>query len=881
MRPILLEFEGFGPYIKKQTVEFEQLDKNGIILISGETGAGKTTILDAICCALFGKASGSRGSLWDMRCKQANDDIKTRVSFVFEVANKRYKFEREIVKKRKNLIDSVNCMRYSDGEFIPLLSNPTATKINEEAEKIIGLSYEQFRQIIMLPQGEFETFLTSTSKYKQEVLEKLFNTEYIQRAIELVQERAKEQIDSLSVDKLEIDNFLNRYACEDIDAAESLIKSREKEIAESRKTLEKLKTDKGNKDKAYDEAIKIDAKFSNFDEAKKKLNILNSKKSEYDNKKSTLALYKEAAKLTPIYNRFDEKKKEFEDYKKSFEAENNLLKAKKKEEQEAEDKLKKHNELQETFEENAAEITLLNSKRKIYDEIEEKKRELNEIITAENVALVEVKAKETLFNATVSEHEKAEVLLSGATESFNNARRKYLANIKGILAKELNAGEPCPVCGSLTHPMPATAQDNDITEEKVNGLENAKAEAEKFEKGKRNALETARKNLDSANEGLRDILAEKASKKAIYDSLAKQTVEGIINLEQLNKRIKSLEKFNSAYTAKKEGLEALVKTANSEFSRLEGTVSSLRGQRDKAEKEANNAKIELEIKLKNSSFKDIETYKKYLADEETIEALSNEIKDYASDFKSATDDFKAKEKEIDGLTRPKLDDLNAEKQQAGNRIIELGSAIKTLENSLELLVNECEIIKEKKREYDREIVIAEENIEFARRLKGDRGLGTGLPRYILGVMLTHITIEANRLLKNVHGGRYQLIRTDESHNGSRLKGLELEVLDSYNSETRSVKTLSGGEKFLVSLCLAIGLTTVVQSKGNIKLGAMFVDEGFGTLDDNSIDNALDVLNGIKNNDVTVAVISHHSKLSNVISNKIKVTKSRNGSKLIY
>ena len=160
MKPVSIRFQCFGPYREEMFVDFEALEKNGLFLICGETGAGKTTILDAICYALYGKSSGgNRGDLSAMRCKLAEPSEETVVEFTFDTNGKRYRFVRSLRFGRKNLMDFHNCMVLEDGAFVPLFENPKLKNVNQKAEELVGLNHEQFRQVIILPQGQFEKLL--------------------------------------------------------------------------------------------------------------------------------------------------------------------------------------------------------------------------------------------------------------------------------------------------------------------------------------------------------------------------------------------------------------------------------------------------------------------------------------------------------------------------------------------------------------------------------------------------------------------------------------------------------------------------------------------------------------------------------------------------
>jgi len=200
------------------------------------------------------------------------------------------------------------------------------------------------------------------------------------------------------------------------------------------------------------------------------------------------------------------------------------------------------------------------------------------------------------------------------------------------------------------------------------------------------------------------------------------------------------------------------------------------------------------------------------------------------------------------------------------------------EQLLDTLQKDVKALEGKLQRYEQQRQQVDANMDFANRLRGRSGVS--LQRYVLGVMLTSVTAEANRLLSGVYGGRYRLYRTDEISGSGRKSGLELEVYDSQNHQRRSVTTLSGGEKFLVSLSLAIGLSTVVQAQGQgIRLEAMFIDEGFGSLDREAVSDALEVLQGIQRSSGVVGIISHVEQLSQIIPTRIEIRKGRNGSEL--
>jgi exonuclease SbcC len=232
---------------------------------------------------------------------------------------------------------------------------------------------------------------------------------------------------------------------------------------------------------------------------------------------------------------------------------------------------------------------------------------------------------------------------------------------------------------------------------------------------------------------------------------------------------------------------------------------------------------------------------------------------------------------LDGKTAPDMIVIEKVLTQAQSNAMTAARNLALAEKRQQIVARDNLTLTEKSKTLAQRRIGVEADMAFAERLRGRSGCS--LQRYVLGVMLNAITREANRLLENVYGGRYRLYRSDERSAGTNKRGLELEVSDSDNMSRRSVTTLSGGEKFLVALSLAIGLSTVVQAQGHgIRLEAMFVDEGFGSLDRDSICDALEVLQGIQRGAGVVGIISHVEQLAETIPTKIVITKTKNGSR---
>ena len=246
MKPVSVRFQCFGPYKEEMFVDFETLEKNGLFLICGETGAGKTTILDAICYALYGKSSGgNRGDLSVMRCKMAEPSDETVVEFTFDTNGKRYRFLRTLRFGRKNLIDFHNCMVLENGNYVPLFENPKLKNVNQKAEELVGLNHGQFSQVIILPQGQFEKLLVSDSVEKEKILVSLFKAEKWQNIAEEMYRRVSEEDRKLRGEIADIKSRLSDYNCNKIEELEELFKLEEvqlKELAEAVKESEQQET---------------------------------------------------------------------------------------------------------------------------------------------------------------------------------------------------------------------------------------------------------------------------------------------------------------------------------------------------------------------------------------------------------------------------------------------------------------------------------------------------------------------------------------------------------------------------------------------------------------------------------------------------------------
>ena len=876
MKPISLEISAFGPYSGREYIDFNRLADGGLFLICGETGSGKTMLLDAISFALFGKSTGdNRNDLTALRSNRCAFEATTLVSFVFEQDGKVYKFERRLERKRKNLSASAAALRMDDeGIFVPLYENAKEKEVNKKAEELIGFSYEQFRQIIVLPQGQFEKFLVADPDEKEQILSNIFGASYWENVAENFYQIAEKNRKDFEETKQAIAMRLEQTGCEDRDSlSEYIDKLREK--------LSILEAEHDKKDhKAELQEIERQKKtvldYKELDSRVKKLNELELKKEEI-RAKEKLKIFAEAAEG------FRNQVKELEEAKNAVTARELSIKIigadiekSEKLQKKSEEALSRHQDKSDEYEQKKTLKTKLESKREKYAAIDKLEKELKEKTDIySKLAKKETEAK-SAYDAEAAKAIHAKQEYDQAKERHAVLLDKYHAGIYGDIAARLTDGAACPVCGSCEHPHLAERSEDAVSKEDTDRAKEAEdkayhtmGELDKAAKIKQQLYEDV-KNKRSDAEAKRNIAEER------LETVKEELIVNIANGTELEHKIEKLEAEISEYNEKEGELKKVLEDAKiklgKEKSRQETLTAEYRTELDKADK----LEQKLQADMAASEFKDIEDIKKNLLEKTRISQLNKEIADFYANINSANKLIIEKQSEIGNAARP---DEAALKDREEKLRSENDSYIKehtSIANSIDNLSKALNKIDELSGNFTERLVQADDDLSFAKRLRGDTGVG--LHRYVLGIMFGSVIAAANKMLENVHGGRYRLCRTDDKLAGKNKRGLGLKVYDSFSEtgEARDVSTLSGGEKFLVSLALSIGVSSAASGSG-AKIEAMFIDEGFGTLDDSSVHDALEIIGSIRRSNGLVGIISHVQVLRDNIPNKLVVNKSREGS----
>lgn len=909
MRPLKITMSAFGPYAGKVTLDMQKLGKSGIYLITGDTGAGKTTIFDAISYALYGEASGNYRENTTLRSKYASADTPTFVELEFEYNNEIYKINRNPEYPRPNKRGEGFTKQSANAELV-MPDGSVITKIKEvsaKVEEIIGINKNQFSQIAMIAQGDFRKLLNCETNERSKIFRKIFKTEPYHNIEIKLSSLFNELKRNREKEKSGIEQYINQLKCnendtlsleleraksgdvliedviklageiinkdtleytktqkniesinEEIEKINSNIKLYEnqeatkKAYAKASAKLEELKTKRNECEKAYKSA---EAQRKRLDDLTRKINLINSKMPKYDELKS-------------LENSINERTQ-------SFEKSNNLLKLKQQEitllEKEIDEKSK-------ALEEVKGADLLVQKLTAQKEEISKKAEALKELKTEIDRCKTEQK---NLKNA--QSFAKSALDEYGALENeYNQIYIAFFNEQAGIIADELKDGEPCPVCGSTSHPNLARKSENAPSQADVESAQNlvkkaqekadkardtASALKSRFDEIAANVKSAAKKLFGTDDNVFDDYNSNINALKKEYDctlALLKTANEKLNLYQKLDKEIpkiqekqKSLSDEISTLNTQKASDEAFIsentKRVTSIKSELDFESADL--AKDKLKEYTNlSSDIKNAIEKSKNAFDDIKS--KYDTQKGTKASLENALKEF-------------KEIDLAALNEKSLK-LNEYKKDIDETAKSLYSRIE----SNKLLVDNISEKRDILKGYDDKYVWLKALSETANGdISGKEKIT--LETFVQMTYFDSIIRKANIRLLTMSDGQYELVRRSDAETLKKNEGLALDVIDHFNGSSRSVSTLSGGESFMASLCLALGLSDEIQSSnGGIKLDTMFVDEGFGSLDGEALDRALSALTSLSQGNRLVGIISHVDALCDRIDNKIVITKDR-------
>lgn len=916
MRPIKLVMTGFESYRDKTTIDFEELGTKGVYLITGDTGAGKTTIFDAITYVLYGSPSGTDRSVDMLRSHFADESIPTEVELDFETNGKKYHIKRnpDYIRKAKRGEGTAPEPASASLEFLSENREPITgvQKVNAEIESILNLKKEQFCRIAMIAQGSFQKLLLAKKDEKQNLFRELFHTEKYQNLQEALKFDKKQLGDSLSQLKLRLRDALNRIEVTEFDE-----NSTEINRIKSLPNLMEEDILRLNEFVSKDEKL-LNGIISQISEVEKKLefittelqigqtriqikeqidsieNKLATKNQEIETLKETLTRVEEEAKKSPELEKqktlLEESLKDYEEIAKE-EAKLKELNLQIETDERKLDSLNKNNKaLSDKLEKLKAELLPLKNAGEKIGTLEaelqknyEAQNNLEEIRTQLSKL---VKDKELLAQAQI--HAKKAISESdNANNSYSEKLRLFNLEQAGILAEGLKEGTACPVCGSKEHPHLAVKSAKapsqaEIEEAKdlVESLQKIASEASLKAGQQKTAVESAEENIEKQLKKNFESLTindeQLSSKIEQKKSQFKNEAEEINNNLQQEKKAKARrEEIENEIP----DLEAKIKTAADESNQLQIKIS---GNKASLQSDSNA------LKEKKSKLQ----YETYAEAKQEFAALSKKINELKSNVEKAKNNLDSCEKEVatlngneeslkKQLSKTKevdIEKLAAEKTDYSDKKNALNEQRDSLNErkgkNLESVKSIENLVPEIKKADERYSMVSSMYEVATGSNRGNTGKPS-LEVYVQMQCLDQINRRANQRLRKMTENKYELRRRIEE-DGSEL-GLDLSIKDFYTGRERDVQSLSGGEQFQASLSLALGLADEIQeSSGGIKLDTMFIDEGFGTLDPETLNKAMKALEDLSQGNKLIGIISHVADLESRIPKKILVKKDESG-----
>ena len=928
MKPLKLTMSAFGSYAGKNVIDFTG-QQQGIFLITGDTGAGKTTIFDAITYALYNQTSGGERNGNMMRSQYARPETETYVELEFLYRGQTYRVRRnpdyKITKTLKNgkireqkVPHSVE-LTLPDGTVFPEKKNATDAKIIE----ILGLTADQFSQIVMIAQGDFLKLLYTKSDERKMIFSKLFRTDIYWKIQENLRRKSMEMDERIQENDRAFEQEKSRIIplpeSEELPLDELVERLRERlKDALKEQNLRRANVEELNKKiTKYEEINKLFRSLEKIRQTGKELEarqaeskerrqqIENARKAdkvlvaEQQNLRQQQEVEQSAQAIAKMTETLANDQEMFESLK------TQLQESEAKQKREAADIQKKMLALEQSFPSYEA---LQNARseeqqaKKVWEDLGKTSEESFHKKEAGIAALKEQqKQQEQVVEQTKKNWEQTSL---GASESAKHYEHMYEAFLKeqaGILAENLSAGCPCPVCGSTVHPDPAKLSDHAVTELEVEQAKKTRAAAEEKRDLAYAAFEVEKTEKQKLAQAVEKEEADFVLAQTIAKQQRKEAEQNYVSLQKIAEQIREKLVYPSFAEAKKQyaamqkalaAAEQEIERKRQKVSELAEAMNTLKGQKlaeEENQKTAKKlaAKTEKEYAklLEKSGFVSEETYHLAILPERSRSKLEREEKEYESQCLRQQSEQKLLEKQVSGKTYTDTTELNeqlkAEKQalkEAEKTYMELHTAY---ENDRSVLQN-CAVYLEKGKKLESEDQVIKSLSKTANgRLSGSAKID--FETYIQRQYFKQIIHEANKRLLTMSNHQFILKLKEEANTGRKTnEGLDLSVYSLVTDSERDVKTLSGGESFLAALAMALGLSDIVErSAGAIHPDMMFIDEGFGSLDAQSRQQAIEVLGELAGDSRMVGIISHVTELKEQIDRKLVVSRTDKGSRAVW
>lgn len=926
MRPIKLVLSAFGPYASKIELDLSKLGENGVYLITGDTGAGKTTIFDAITFALFGKPSGDIRDVKTLRSEYAKEEIETYVELDFIYHDEEYHIYRRPeytythvqknseVKQRSKATDAYLIMPNGDRIVKP-------TEVTKQVEQLLGMKRDQFRQIAMIAQGSFLEILNADTKERGKLFEKVFMTSKYSILMDRLNQMAKESYLALNDAKLRLQQIisdvrvpenlqeqyvqtLETFAMDDIqpvyDLLDEIIASSKastekllKQKAQVQNQLQKSRKEETEKTKQLQDLLSLEKLLKEKPVKEDKANLY-TERVKNDGEKYHIqidALKKEQAQiehelpeyasLTKLSTKLAEIRKQVSIISKDLETKTNFKK-----------------QLDEDIAFKQKEVNTLTDSELSLNKIILKEEEIEKKISAFHHASM---IQSNYRNAVNTLKQKTQLLQESTDrkvilqKQYDDAQISYFANQAGLLALRLTKGEPCPVCGSLEHPRPASHSNKLVTEEEINQYKKKVDQAEKEYQMTSKACADASLKMNALQNELELVLKSVTEETVSFEDVQVFIDEHTVQLQkeqkEISTRIKQLQQQSKHY----QELQKMIPQLQQKLTAISEEVS---------QNQIAQTKLSVEYEQLQKQVQEITVKLKYTSETEAknrIAMITRQISEYQQQINRLESESKLAMDELVYVSA-QIDMLKGKVSSSIGEIPNQQNQLKLLQTEIEnLQVQQEEILKcihntemYESDAQDTKKKIASESDAYQIKLSryhslkelADVAMGNGrsskekitLQEYVQIAYLDRMIHKANERYLSMSNQQYQLVRSAGTKDKRSHEALDLDVIDFSNGSIRPVSSLSGGESFIASLALALGMSDEIQSQaGGIQIDTMFIDEGFGTLDQDSLNNAIQTLMNLSGENRLVGIISHVKELKERIHKGIIVTKDLHGS----
>jgi len=870
MKPVKLIMSAFGPYAGLTEIDFSLLGENGLFLIAGDTGAGKTTIFDAISFALYGEASGGkeRRKSKSFRSDYATPKAETYVAFTFVHRGQTWMIRRNPEYLRAKRSGEGTTTQTANAEMQCLETREYVyglQDVNARVQELLGLTQDQFTQTVMIAQGDFLKILNAPSDERKKLFQKLFNTGMYEAVRFKLQDmnsacnKDREQIDtriSVAAGNIRAEqDFAERelleqyksdpkYAALLLDVLERLIE-KEKQTQENA-AANKMETDRQRQEAtvALEQGKTLNQQFDAYQKCANALAALMEKQPHVDEQQQMLTRARKAQLLQPVRVLLENLEAQLKVLRQNqMQAEQDLQKAA-AQIPEAEKQLQ-------AAEAHQSEADALLQQARLLEEaipvlkVRDKQKQEHRRLQAELV---------TLTNESTQ-----------ADEAYTAAKESYFLSQAGLLAATLETGKPCPVCGAVEHPQPAALAPCAVTREDLEKAESRRKEAESKLNDASTRLSALIAQMGAAQERL---AALHLSDEETERSVRKKAEECSLRAQQ----------YRDAAEQARKALQRL----QLQIRENEGTVQSLCRQEAERSAELEKQQALFAAELTGHGFADARDFELAVMTENAINQTENVIRRHYEQKQSLRDQAAQLSQRLEGQKPVELAALEAQQRALADTFKAADAAEKAAAEKVskhkDVHKEITEACRQRKRREEYWAVVRDLYDCCSGKAGGSRRAKLTFEAYVQQYYFKQVVSAANKRLTVLTDGMFTLRCKEEAADRVHQSGLDLDVLDRSTGQWRDVSTLSGGESFLASLALALGLSDVVQGQsGAIRMEAMFIDEGFGTLDENALRNSLRVLNDLADGKRLVGIISHVQELEEKIDRQIVVSKTLRGS----